>query len=870
MADGQVVFEITADGKQAIANIKDITKAIEKETKKWDDAAEGSAKDAESSWDKAVKGIVGKLTAAGVAAIFAKWGKAAIEAASDLEEVQNVVDVTFGEGSSKIESWAKNAGKQFGLTETQAKKFTSTLGAMAKSAGVNSDEIVEMSTDLAGLAADMASFYNLDFETAFQKIRSGISGETEPLKQLGVNMSVANLEAFALEKGITKSFNAMSQGEQTMLRYQYLMQATADAQGDFSRTADGFANATRRVETAMDTIKTKAGQLVLPVIADMTEALAGFLEKLTADTGGTVLDDFADIDKDIATKTAILDATYDTAQKILGTIKDISKDTTTLSDGSTTTFGELFESISKIDSSGGDIGDYIKSLGLDVDEVTSKYQEWKEAVKQLTSTVPALTSVINSETGAIEGGTDALDENLKAWKENEEKKLAYSAYYSKARALEEKKASMYLYQFDADAAAQAAKSYREYLQKTYGATFDETGAISANTKFEHSSDWEGSQWIEDAAKYNQLLKEEVRTKGELESQTTDYSKAEQQLADGLSVLEEKYGKVEEAAVSASEATEVWTDDQKNAGQAVIENIKALADYVLAVHDATEAAVNGVVKGFDKIIRPTTELEEKRSKLIEQQNALNLATDEGKRKYDEYQKQIDELNKSINEYNPQGMLDGLKSQLAFMDEYMDNLEAARKMGLSDDLLSFLSDGSVQSAEYLAQLVANPQQAAQIDAMYQQVQEKKKGFTDALTEQKLAADETYRGMVETAENAIEDMNLGEEAEAAMGDTVAGLAKGISDKVPDVKQAVNSLLSELNRLNEFGINFSIGSFGSLGTYAGNSAPTMNYDGLGSVIGGNSGGNVYLDGRQVGSVISKQQGNSMRALQRSGWQAP
>ena len=88
---------------------------------------------------------------------------------------------------------------------------------------MSGEQVTEMSTDLAGLAADMASFYNLDFDTAFQKIRSGISGETEPLKQLGINMSVANLEAFALSKGITKAFNDMSQGEQTILRYQYLM-----------------------------------------------------------------------------------------------------------------------------------------------------------------------------------------------------------------------------------------------------------------------------------------------------------------------------------------------------------------------------------------------------------------------------------------------------------------------------------------------------------------------------------------------------------------------------------------------------------------------------------------------------------------------
>ena len=193
MSDGQVVFDVTADGKHVKADIKDITKAIEAEGKKWDKAAKDSTSSIEKQFGDMAGKIVGKLTAAGIGAILLNWGKAAIDAASDLAEVQNVVDTVFGDGAAKIETWSKQAGQQFGLTETQAKKFTSTLGAMMKSSGLAGTEIVDMSTDLAGLAADMASFYNLDFETAFEKIRSGISGETMPLKQLGINMSVANL-----------------------------------------------------------------------------------------------------------------------------------------------------------------------------------------------------------------------------------------------------------------------------------------------------------------------------------------------------------------------------------------------------------------------------------------------------------------------------------------------------------------------------------------------------------------------------------------------------------------------------------------------------------------------------------------------------
>lgn len=296
-SDGQIVFEIKGDDTKARQSINNVTEALKKAGNQWETDA---GKSTDGVADK-FTGMFKKISAAALALKAGKalldFGKDAIQAASDLEEVQNVVDVTFGDGARQIEAWAKTAGDQFGLTETQAKRFTSTLGAMMKSAGMAGPEIVGMSTDLAGLAADMASFYNLDFDTAFQKIRSGISGETEPLKQLGINMSVVNLEAFALTQGITKAFDQMSQGEQTMLRYQYLMQATADAQGDFARTSDGFANSQRRLQTAIDNIKTALGQPMLNVIADATSALAEFIGQLMPEEKPrTVLDDLNDIE----------------------------------------------------------------------------------------------------------------------------------------------------------------------------------------------------------------------------------------------------------------------------------------------------------------------------------------------------------------------------------------------------------------------------------------------------------------------------------------------------------------------------------------------------------------------------------------------
>lgn len=207
--------------------------------------------------------------------------KTGIDYASDLAEVQNVVDVTFGSATEAINSWSKECLAAYGMNEVSAKRYAGTIGAMLKSSGLAGDAIVDMSKDMVGLAGDMASFYNLDLETAFEKIRSGISGETEPLKQLGINMSVANLEAYALSQGITTAYNEMSQAEQVMLRYNYLMSTTADVQGDFARTQDSYANQTRLLSESWLEFTGIMAEQLLPVLTTIVSWLNNIVAFLT-------------------------------------------------------------------------------------------------------------------------------------------------------------------------------------------------------------------------------------------------------------------------------------------------------------------------------------------------------------------------------------------------------------------------------------------------------------------------------------------------------------------------------------------------------------------------------------------------------------
>lgn len=164
-------------------------------------------------------------------------GRQAIELSSNLTEVQNVVRVSFGSMEEYANNFAKTAMKQFGLSELAAKNYAGTMMAVLNSSGVERRTAAEMSTTLAGLAGDLASFYNISQDTAWERIMSGMAGEIEPLRRLGINLSVANLQAYALSQGITKSWQSMSQAEQVMLRYNYLMELTTAQQGDFARTS---------------------------------------------------------------------------------------------------------------------------------------------------------------------------------------------------------------------------------------------------------------------------------------------------------------------------------------------------------------------------------------------------------------------------------------------------------------------------------------------------------------------------------------------------------------------------------------------------------------------------------------------------------
>lgn len=294
-----------------------------------------------------------------------KFTKAATDAASDIEEVQNVVDVSFGDMTDKVEAFAKTATAQFGLSALQAKEFASTLMSMSNGMGIVSDVGANMSIQLAGLAGDLASFRNVSQEVAFTALQSVFTGETETLKKFGIVMTEVNLSAFALSKGIQKSYSEMSQAEKVMLRYAFVMQTTRDAQNDYARTSDNWANQLRLLQNQFKTLISIIGKQFIavlnPVLQLLNKLLASLISVANAASkafGGKEIKEISSDVKSTETSASSISDGYDdaneSAKKLKRTlagfdeINKLGETDTSSSDTSSTTIDPSIAALGKI------------------------------------------------------------------------------------------------------------------------------------------------------------------------------------------------------------------------------------------------------------------------------------------------------------------------------------------------------------------------------------------------------------------------------------------------------------------------------------------------------------------------------------------
>ena len=210
----------------------------------------------------------------------AQFGKECVELGSDLAEVQNVVDVTFTTMSNKVNEFAKNAMTSAGLSETMAKRYVGTFGAMSKSFGFSEAQAYDMSTALTQLTGDVASFYNISQDLAYIKLKSVFTGETETLKDLGVVMTQSALDQYALANGYGKTTSAMTEQEKVALRFAFVQEQLSAASGDFIRTSDSWANQVRVMQLQLQSLKATVGQGLINIFTPVLKVINILLVKL--------------------------------------------------------------------------------------------------------------------------------------------------------------------------------------------------------------------------------------------------------------------------------------------------------------------------------------------------------------------------------------------------------------------------------------------------------------------------------------------------------------------------------------------------------------------------------------------------------------
>lgn len=294
-----------------------------------------------------------------------------LELASSMEEIQNVVDTTFGPSTAEqINAWAKTTKNAYGIGVLSAKNYASTMGSTLKGMGIGDDQLYSMSTALVGLAGDMASFRNLRTDEAFRKIMSGMTGEMEPLKQLGIIMSETNLKAHALAMGIEGDWAKLDSATKTQVRFNYLMQQTSDMHGDFSKTSESYANQLRLMQENIEQIKLSIGESLLPV---MTQLVNWF-------------------------------------NSLFGSQEDAGKSM----EGITESYKESYASIEKTTADALALVNALDALSKSADGASST-EKWAQVVGELEKTIPGLGALIGNETGTIEAGTKALQDYVLQW-----------------------------------------------------------------------------------------------------------------------------------------------------------------------------------------------------------------------------------------------------------------------------------------------------------------------------------------------------------------------------------------------------------------------------------------------------------------------
>lgn len=319
----------------------------------------------------------------------------ASKTASDYEENLNKIEVAFGDNADAVTQWANTALKEFGLSKVAATDAVSAFGALAKGVGLSSKEAADMSTTLAGLTSDLASYFNTSTDTAATALEGIFTGQSQALKKFGVVMTEVNLKEFAADQGLV--YSELSQTEKTLLRYNYVLAQTADAQGDYSRTSDGTANTLKTFKAALSDLATTIGTQLLPIITPVIQKASEIIQK------------FAELSPQTQKIIVVVGLIAAAIGPLLTAIGALSIGMAAL----TGPFGMVIAIIAAVVTAIGWIianwGDLKESATQTVEWISAKWSELKEKLLAIwTGIKDTATSVWNGIKGAVQQNLNAM------------------------------------------------------------------------------------------------------------------------------------------------------------------------------------------------------------------------------------------------------------------------------------------------------------------------------------------------------------------------------------------------------------------------------------------------------------------------------
>ena len=577
-------------------------------------------------------------------------------------------------------------------------------------------------------------------------------------------MSVANLNAFALEKGMNKAFDKMSQAEQATLRYQYLLEATKDAQGDFARTGDSFSNEMRKLQTNLDRIKTEFGKGLLGVVTPAISLLNNVLS-----------------DKSYQ---------YTTAEKIMQERDESIYD-------AKATYAQSLTIVNSMRNMEQESGEAVKAT-----------KAWQEALENLKNVMPGLSQYVDLTSDAIMGNT----ERIKQYVDTVNGVSLYGAHDTAVTdaqaAVDETEKQLeslyarrdYLNSLIVGSNAEEVKAaYHDVVENAYQSFVRTMAGTNANYTFANTFDeFFASQYDEvdrairgvgdssinlfdfgdmQAAAWSKLTEA-------MSLQTFDSSAAAGELEEVNRQIEETNDKLNENQTALARATAEWeaykrahpeAEEQVKFNEAIEDEKKALEDLKTALKDVetyradtlkkAQEAYKGVASGMGYMV---THTQEEMKKLLD------------------------------TDYSKENVLSWYGTNADALHAYNDALRQAEAAGVDVGILSGLTTYSRDNDAYLSRLLnLTPEEIKQLNADYQRARNEENAMAETKTRLTLADDETYQAMLETVQKSLEAFEQKDAIAAYMAENNSAFLAGI-DTMRKTLEAeipgINALLEQL----------------------------------------------------------------------------